>query len=148
MLALAVDVGTTTARYQALQHAAENAAEAGAYALYGSRIGATASLTDTGVWNAMASKLTAQGLTVMNAPGGSVPRNPCTAGYRPHQAAMSATYLDAIDTVIITTTTPRPGEGCSRCRPDTRLGPAFLLPHSPVRLLNGSAAATRGAVHR
>src|ERR671922_1658873 len=75
MLALAVDVGTTTARYQALQHAADNAAEAGAYALYGSRIGATTSLTDTGVWNAMASKLTAQGLTVRNLPSGS--SDPC-----------------------------------------------------------------------
>src|SRR5437764_12399732 len=82
MLALAVDVGTTTARYQALQHAAENAAEAGAYALYGSRIGATTSLTDTGVWNAMASKLTAQGLTGMNAPGGQVARDPRPAGHR------------------------------------------------------------------
>jgi Flp pilus assembly protein TadG len=39
MLALAVDVGTTTARYQALQHAAENAAQAGAYVLYGNRKG-------------------------------------------------------------------------------------------------------------
>jgi hypothetical protein len=107
MLALAVDVGTTTARYQALQHSAENAAEAGAYALYGSRIGATTSLTDTGVWNAMASKLTAQGLSVMNAPGGSVPRDPCAAGYLTNQVAMTATYLDATDSVITTTgTTP------------------------------------------
>jgi hypothetical protein len=104
MLALAVDVGTTTARYQALQHAAENAAEAGAYALYGSRIGATTSLTDTGVWYAMASKLTAQGLRVMNAPGGSVPSDPCAAEYLTNQVAMTATYLDATDNVITTTT--------------------------------------------
>src|SRR2546421_6795981 len=103
MLALAVDVGTTTARYQALQHAAENAAEAGAYALYGSRIGATTSLTDTGVWNAMASKLTAQGLTVMNAPGGQVPSDPCAAGYLTHQVAMTATYLDATSSIITST---------------------------------------------
>jgi Flp pilus assembly protein TadG len=103
MLALAVDVGTTTARYQALQHAAENAAQAGAYALYGSRIGATTSLTDTGVWNAMASKLTAQGLTVMNAPGGSVPHDPCAAAYLTSQVAMTATYLDATDSVITQT---------------------------------------------
>ena len=40
MLALAVDVGTTTARHQQLQHAADNAALAGAYALYGWRSGA------------------------------------------------------------------------------------------------------------
>jgi Flp pilus assembly protein TadG len=103
MLALAVDVGTTTARYQALQHAAENAAEAGAYALYGSRIGATSSLTDTGVWNAMASKLTAQGLRVMNAPGGSVPSDPCVAGYLTNQVAMRATYLDATASIITST---------------------------------------------
>jgi Flp pilus assembly protein TadG len=102
MLALAVDVGTTTARYQALQHAADNAAQAGAYALYGSRIGATSSLTDTGVWNAMASKLTAQGLRVMNAPGGSVPQDPCAAGYLTNQVAMTATYLDATDNIITT----------------------------------------------
>ncbi|HKO24499.1 MAG TPA: pilus assembly protein TadG-related protein, partial [Chloroflexota bacterium] len=105
MLALAVDVGTTTARYQALQHAAENAAHAGAYALYGSRIGATSSLTDTGVWNAMTTKLTAQGLTVMNAPGGSVPSDPCRAPtpYLTNQVAMTATYLDAMDNVITQT---------------------------------------------
>jgi Flp pilus assembly protein TadG len=102
MLALAVDVGTTTARYQALQHAADNAAHAGAYALYGSRIGATTSLTDTGVWNAMASKLTAQGLTVMNTPGGSVPSDPCAAGYLSNQVAMTATYLDATNNIITT----------------------------------------------
>src|SRR5437763_9868608 len=101
MLALAVDVGTTTARYQALQHAAENAAEAGAYALYGSRIGATTSLTDTGVWNAMASKLTAQGLTVRNLPSGS--SDPCAAGYLTNQVAMTATYLDATSSIITST---------------------------------------------
>src|SRR5919201_1624141 len=102
LLALAVDVGTTTARYQALQHAAENVAEAGAYALYGSRIGATTSLTDTGVWNAMTSKLTAQGLRVMNAPGGSVPSDPCAAGYLTNQVAMTATYLDVTGDIITT----------------------------------------------
>jgi Flp pilus assembly protein TadG len=101
MLALAVDVGTTTARYQALQHAAENAAEAGAYALYGSRIGATSSLTDTGVWNAMASKLTAQGLTVRNLPSSS--SDPCVAGYLSNQVAMTATYLDATTSIITQT---------------------------------------------
>src|SRR5919197_2669981 len=104
MLALAVDVGTTTARYQALQHAADNAAQAGAYALYGSRIGATSSLTDTGVWNAMASKLTAQGLRVMNTPGGSVPSDPCAAGYLTNQVAMTASYLDVTGDIITTTT--------------------------------------------
>jgi Flp pilus assembly protein TadG len=101
LLALAVDVGTTTARYQALQHAAENAAEAGAYALYGSRIGATSSLTDTGVWNAMASKLTAQGLTVRNLPSSS--SDPCVAGYLSNQVAMTATYLDATTSIITQT---------------------------------------------
>src|SRR5205085_10153705 len=99
-------LGTKTARYQALQHAAENAAEAGAYALYGSRIGATTSLTDTGVWNAMASKLTAQGLTVRNAPGGAVPSDPCVAGYLTNQVAMRATYLDATASIITTNDTP------------------------------------------
>src|SRR5438067_9795643 len=70
MLALAVDVGTTTARHQQLQHAADNAAEAGAYALYGWRSGANPSLTDNEVWTAIASKLTTDGLTVRRGTGG------------------------------------------------------------------------------
>jgi hypothetical protein len=53
----------------------------------------------------MTSKLTGQGLTVMNAPGGSVPSDPCRAPtpYLTNQVAMTATYLDATDNVITTT---------------------------------------------
>ena len=104
VLALAVDVGVTNADYQSLRHAADNAADAGAFTLYGKQIG-TNSATDTNVWSAMASRLTAAGYTVKNAVGSAVPNDPCTAGYVTDQIAMTATYLSATNMAITTTGT-------------------------------------------
>src|SRR2546425_13339938 len=74
LLALAMDVGATTARYQMVQHTTDNAADAGAYALYGRRSGATTALTtttatDNAVWTAITSNLTLAGFTVRSGLG-------------------------------------------------------------------------------
>src|SRR6266566_4730180 len=65
MLALAVDVGVTTTRHHALRHAANTAAYAGAYALYGLHLGANATLTDTAVLNTITTTLSQSGLSVV-----------------------------------------------------------------------------------
>jgi hypothetical protein len=108
-LALAVDVGVTTMQYQGLRHDADSAAFAGSYALYGRHSGARASLTDDQVYSAVASKLSAVGLTVASGPGTGTPApaDPCNVPYLSSQVALTATYLDATDAVITSTgTTP------------------------------------------
>lgn len=102
MLALAVDVGVTSAHDQSLRHDANSAAYAGAYALYGYHLGANPGLTDADVWNALVSKLSAVGLTVHNAAGSTPPSDPCATGYPSNQAAMKAVYLGPNDAVLTT----------------------------------------------
>src|SRR5205085_341109 len=109
MLALAVDVGTTSARYQAQRHAANTAAYTGAYTLYGGNsgarglaLGANSAVTDTTVLNAIITTLSQGGLSVAKVitTTTSPTPDPCNAGYQSNQVAMKATYLTPDDEVI------------------------------------------------
>src|SRR5438105_2706083 len=91
MLALAVDVGTTSARYQAQRHAANTAAYTGAYTLYGGNsgarglaLGANSAVTDTTVLNAIITTLSQGGLSVAKVitTTTSPTPDPCNAGYQ------------------------------------------------------------------
>ena len=98
VLALAIDSGLTSARYQSLQGAAGAAAEAGAYTVYGVRTNASGA-TDAAVWKTMVGALTNAGLTVKNDAGSGVstaaPADACDAGYKINEVALAAVYLDA-----------------------------------------------------
>jgi len=107
-LALAVDVGLTTARHTALQDAANNAAHAGAYALYGGHVGTTPlTVTNATVWSTLVDTLTNSNVLVKNADAGNatVPTgfDPCSAGgYTSGVVALRAQYLDPSNTPITT----------------------------------------------
>lgn len=109
-LALAVDVGLTTARQTSLQDAADNAAHTGAYVLYGGRVASPPrSMNNASVWSAMVDTLTQSNLTVNNAGSGntglSAGFDPCAAsGYTGNAVALRAQYLDQQNTPIPTST--------------------------------------------
>lgn len=109
-LALAVDVGLTTARQTSLQDAADNAAHTGAYILYGGRVASPPhSMNNASVWSAMVDTLTQSNLTVNNAGSGNAGLgagfDPCAAaGYTGNGVALRAQYLDQQNTPIPTLT--------------------------------------------
>lgn len=100
MLALGVDVGLTTARYETLHNAAEAAANAAAHVAYGRQIGLNAAGA-IDVWRAMTTTLTRSNLSVQNTSSATAPSDPCSVRYRFGQAALSATYLDRLNNVIV-----------------------------------------------
>ena len=142
-LALAVDVGLTTARHTSLQDAADNAAHAGAYTLYGGHVGAAPiTVTNAAVWQTLVDTLTNGNVPVKNASTGNaavpVGFDPCSAGgYTGSMVALRAQYLDASNTPI-TTTLGAPNPSDTATAPATAWG---------VRLAVGTCqAAAFGAV--
>jgi len=132
ILALAVDVGLTTARHTALQDAANNAAHAGAYVLYGGHVGAApGAVTNGTVWTTLVDTLANGNVPVKNAGSGNaaVPAgfDPCTAGgYSGGMAALRALYLDAANTPIATAA-GAPGPSDTTTAPTTAWGVRLTL---------------------
>ncbi len=107
MLALGVDMGLVYARHQALQSAAEAAADAGAYAVYGVRTGRKAT-SDDEVWQVLTKTLANAGFSVKNGPG-TAPPNPCDPPrYAMGEVGLAAVYLDMQNDVVTDTTTGSP----------------------------------------
>ncbi len=98
-LAIGVDVGLTGARYNALRGVAESAGNVGAHLLYGRQLGLNHA-DDAAVWSAMAGAVALEGLTVVNASSAQAPADPCSAGYKFAQVALSASYVDRQNAVI------------------------------------------------
>lgn len=110
MTALGIDIGMAYHQRQQQQNMAVDAAEAGAYELYGfARFGAPSS-ADQQVFKVMRDIVQSSGVTVANVDTSgnykTPPTDPCRAGYTVSQVYLQAEYLDVQNNPIVVSGSP------------------------------------------